>query len=206
LKLRTISLPRQSDCGEWAYKVKGFIDPVPYKLPQLLSAIRHLKRIFLVEGERKADKLRALDLEATCNPFGCKWKWTDEFVEYFRGAEIIILPDHDDPGHAWAAKCVRLLTGVAVSVKIVSLGLKEQGADIVDWLDAGHTAEELLALVDGVTIGAGSASRYRLSTTNPKSTTFSNVRSQFVTRRQSSRDRQKLNPRRAFLLHAGLFS
>jgi RecA-family ATPase len=101
-----------------------------------------------VEGERKADRLRALGLEATCNPFGCKWEGTAEFVEHFRGAEIIILPDHDDPGRAWTAECVRLLTGVAVSVKIVSLGLTEEGADIVDWLDAGHTAEELLSLVD----------------------------------------------------------
>jgi hypothetical protein len=99
-------------------------------------------------SERKVDRLRALALEATCNPFGCKWEWTDQFVEHFRGAEIIILPDHDDPGRAWAAERVRLLTGVAVSVKIVSLGPTEEGADIVDWLDACHTAEELLALVD----------------------------------------------------------
>jgi hypothetical protein len=77
-----------------------------------------------------------------------KWEWTDKFIEYFQGAEIIILPDHDDPGRAWAAECVRLLTGVAFSVKIVSLGLRGEGADIVNWLDAGHTAEELLALVD----------------------------------------------------------
>jgi hypothetical protein len=137
---------RRGEDGEWIYKVKGSIDPVPYKLPQLLNAIRYLRRIFLVEGERKADRLRALGLEATCNPFGCKWEWTEEFVEHFRGAEIIILPDHDE-SRAWAAKCVRLLTGVAVSVKIISLGLTEEGADIVDWLDAGHTAEELLALV-----------------------------------------------------------
>jgi hypothetical protein len=102
----------------------------------------------LVEGERKVDRLRALGLEATCNPFGSKWEWTDKFIEYFQGAEIIILPDHDDPGRAWAAECVRLLTGVAFSVKIVSLGLRGEGADIVSWLDAGHTAEELLALVD----------------------------------------------------------
>lgn len=139
---------RRSEGGEWIYKVKGFIDPVPYKLPQLLNAIRYLKRIFLVEGERKADRLRALGLEATCNPFGCKWEWTDEFVEHFRGAEVIILPDHDGPGRAWAAECLRLLTGVAVSVKIVSLGLTEKSADIVDWLDVGNTAEELLTIVD----------------------------------------------------------
>jgi hypothetical protein len=88
---------RQGERGEWTYKIKGFIDPVPYKLPQLRNAIRYLRRIFLVEGERKADRLRALGLEATCNPFGCKWKWMDEFVEHFRGAEIIILPITTNP-------------------------------------------------------------------------------------------------------------
>jgi hypothetical protein len=102
---------RQGESGEWIYKVKGFVDPVPYKQPQLLAAIRDRKRIYLVEGERKADRLRALGLEATCNPFGCKWEWTEQFVENFRGAEIIILPDHDDPGRAWTAEFVRVLTG-----------------------------------------------------------------------------------------------
>jgi hypothetical protein len=151
---------RRGDSGEWIYKVKGFIDPVPYKLPQLLTAIHDGKRIFLVEGERKVNRLRALGREATCNPFGSQWKWTPEFVEHFRGAEIIILPDHDDPGRAWAAKCVSLLTAVAASVNIVSLGLSEEGADVVDWLDAGHTTDELLALVDQPAIPAPTHDAY----------------------------------------------
>jgi len=151
---------RQDESSNWIYKVKGFIDPVPYKLPQLQNAIRCLRRIYLVEGERKADRLRALGLEATCNPFGCKWEWTDKFVEYFRGAEIIILADHDGPGRAWAAECVRFLAGVAFSIKIVSLGLTREGDDIVDWLDAGHTAEELLAIVDAPAVPAPTHDAY----------------------------------------------
>jgi hypothetical protein len=52
--------------GEWIYKVKGFIDPVPYKKPQLLNAIRCARHIFLVEGERKVDRLCALGLGRRC--------------------------------------------------------------------------------------------------------------------------------------------
>ncbi len=95
---KKFSARRQGEGGEWIYKVRGLIDPVPYRLPQLRTAIRYLRRIYLVEGERKADRLRALGLEATCNPFGCKWKWTERFVEYFEGAEIIDFGRSRRPG------------------------------------------------------------------------------------------------------------
>jgi Protein of unknown function (DUF3987) len=74
--------------------------------------------------------------------------WKGEFAEHYRGAkEVVILPDNDEEGAAYAAKVAQDLLGVAEIVKVVELpGLPEKG-DLTDWLDAGHTAEEFFAVV-----------------------------------------------------------
>jgi hypothetical protein len=68
---------------------------VPYRLPELISAVAFGRVVYLGEGEKGADNLSDFAIPATTNPMGAG-KWRDEFNEFLRNADVVILPD-DDP-------------------------------------------------------------------------------------------------------------
>jgi putative DNA primase/helicase len=74
--------------------------------------------------------------------------WKGEFAQDYEGLlELWILLDNDDEGRDYAEQVALDVAGIVPTIKIVELpGLPEKG-DITDWLDAGHTREELLELV-----------------------------------------------------------
>lgn len=137
---------RRPEGGGWEWSVKG-VRLVPYRLPDLLEAIALDRTVFVVEGEKKADRLAALGLAATCNPMGAG-KWPDTFATLFAGAQVVILPDNDTAGQEHAVKVAAALAPVAASLRTVALPDLKAKADVVDWLDAGGTVEALNALVD----------------------------------------------------------
>ena len=61
---------------------------------------------------------------------------------------MVILPDNDKPGRDHAEAVARSLVGIAASVKILALPGLVDKQDVSDWLDAGHTVEELEQLAD----------------------------------------------------------
>ncbi|MDQ3556749.1 MAG: DUF3987 domain-containing protein, partial [Gemmatimonadota bacterium] len=127
--------------GGWAWKL-GDVRRVPYRLPELVDAVRAGRLVFVVEGERDADRLHALDFAATCNAGGAG-KWAAPLSEHFRGARVVILPDNDEPGRQHAVDVAAKLHGIASGVRIVELpGLPPKG-DVSDWLDSGGTVEQL---------------------------------------------------------------
>lgn len=137
---------RPDGSGGWVWNLKG-VRRVLYHLPDLAKANSD-QQVFLVEGEKDADRLRSLGLLATCNPGGAG-SWDTEYSEALRGRNCVILPDNDAPGRDHARKVEQSLGGGAASVKIVELpGLPEKG-DVSDWLDAGGTKEVLFELVEG---------------------------------------------------------
>jgi DNA primase len=117
-----------------------------YRLPELIHADPSAT-VFVVEGEKDADALAALDLVATCNfDGGGSGKWSDSYNHFFRGRNVVILPDNDRTGRDHAEDVARSLTGVAASVKVVDLpGLPPKG-DVSDWLANGGTAHQLVEL------------------------------------------------------------
>jgi len=143
--------------GRYAYKLNG-VRRVPYQLPELRAAIDAGRTSFVVEGEKDADALRALGFCATTSAQGAGWKWTPEFVEYFRGSKrLAVIPDCDegDPikgtrkGREAAASRSRLLREVCDDVRVIDLAPdRSDGYDTSDWLAEGHTSDELRALVD----------------------------------------------------------
>jgi RecA-family ATPase len=138
---KAFSQRRPDGNGGWIYNLAG-TRRVLYRLPELLRA----ETIYVVEGERDADRLRSLGLTATTCPGGAG-KWRSEYSETLRGKHVIVLPDNDQVGEEHAQAVARSLLAVAASVKIVRLpGLPAKG-DVSDWLDAGHSADELLSLV-----------------------------------------------------------
>jgi len=133
---------RPDGVGGWVWKMTG-VKLVPYRLSQVLQA----ETVYIVEGEKDADRLATLGLTATTNPGGAG-KWRSEYNRHFQGKQIIVLPDHDPPGKAHALDVARNLRSVAASVKVIELpGIPEKG-DVSDWLAAGGTVEQLLGLVE----------------------------------------------------------
>ena len=53
---------------------------VLYRLPELLKAVAAGETIYIPEGEKDVDNLRALEVVATTNPGGIK-KWRDDYLE-----------------------------------------------------------------------------------------------------------------------------
>jgi hypothetical protein len=122
-------------------------------LPELLQA-DSAAPVLIEEGEADADNLAVLGLVATTNPGGAG-KWREEFNEFFRGRHVVILPDNDAAGRKHAQQVAQHLHGIAVSVKVLTLsGLPEKG-DVSDWLKAGGTKDQLLALADAAPEWAG---------------------------------------------------
>lgn len=130
--------------GEWAWNMDG-VRRVLYRLPELLSADPE-EVVFIVEGEKDADRLASVRLVATTNPGGVL-KWRSAYSEHLKGRLVVILPDNDEKGREHAADVRQRLEGIAKSVLVLELpGLPPKG-DVSDWLDAGHTDKELLQLV-----------------------------------------------------------
>jgi len=129
--------------GGWSGSTAG-VRRVPYHMPDLRAADAS-KPVYVVEGEKDADRLRAAGLVATCNAGGAG-KWRDEYGEVLRGRSVVILPDNDGPGRDHASKVAASLRGKAASIKIVELPDLPAKGDVSDWLAAGGTIEALNAL------------------------------------------------------------
>ena len=105
--------------------------------------------MFVVEGEKDVNAAFGIGLTGTCNARGAG-KWTDEHSKLLRGADVVLIPDNDEPGRDHVAKIAKSLQGEASRIRIVELpGAK----DLSDWIAAGHTADELMRLVEAAELG-----------------------------------------------------
>jgi hypothetical protein len=119
---------------------------VPYKLPEMLDAKTAGRIIYLAEGEKAVDALMSLGVAATTAHSGAG-HWPDAITEYFAGANVVILPDNDLSGWSYARKAAEAILPIAKAVKVVDLGLQEQGDDAYEFIEAGGGRSELAALV-----------------------------------------------------------
>src|SRR4030042_3761494 len=131
--------------GGYIWDLKG-IERVIYRLPQITAAIARGDTIYHVEGEKDADNLVRMGLEATTSPMGAE-SWRESLAKYYTGAEqVIILPDKDGPGRAYANNVARDIYTKVKSVKIIELP-GDKVKDASDWINAGGIWEEFKALV-----------------------------------------------------------
>jgi hypothetical protein len=130
--------------GGWLWKVED-VRKVLYRLPELL-ATDQTTPVFLVEGEKDADRLAKLGFMATTNSGGAK-KWRHEYSESLNKRRVVIIPDNDDVGRRHAQDIAKALCKTAAGIRIVELpGLPKKG-DVSDWLNSGGTADELKQLM-----------------------------------------------------------
>jgi hypothetical protein len=139
--------------GGWRFGadcMKG-VEPLPYRLPELLASADADDPIFVVEGEKDVERLRSHALTATTNHQGASSTdatWP-HFVRFFKNRDVFILPDNDPGGKIHARKVAAYLHGTARTLRVVELpGLPPKG-DVSDWLDLGHTLDELDKLISG---------------------------------------------------------
>jgi hypothetical protein len=129
----------------WSWHLKG-VKRVLYRLAEVQRACSEGVPIFVVEGEKDADNLAHPGLVATTNSGGAG-KWQKGYSDTLAGAEVIILPDNDEPGQDHAEKVARSLSGKAKSVKVLNLPDLPPKGDVSDWLAAGGNADQLLEMV-----------------------------------------------------------
>lgn len=141
---KTFRQRRPGAAGGWHWHLNG-TPRVLYRLPRLTGHAT----VYVVEGEKDAERLWRLHLPATTNAGGAG-RWRDTYASQLREAgvqAVVILPDQDAPGEAHARTVARSCRAAGLAVRLVRLpGLPPKG-DVSDWLDAGHTREELEALV-----------------------------------------------------------
>ena len=147
--------------GGWTYKLGG-TRRVLYRLPDVLAAIRDRKTVFLVEGEKDADRLAGLGYTATCNfdgaaKAGYRPKWRPEYGDMLREADVVIVRDRDEAGEGHARAAYADLKAKAASVRVVQAAVTSKGADLSDHLNAGHSVSDLEPVEDSIDAGSAQA-------------------------------------------------
>lgn len=121
-----------------------------YNLPEVLAARLDGRRIWVVEGEKDANRLAAMGEVATTNPNGAAEDWHPEYTEALIGANVVIVADRDEPGYQHAQIVKRELELLCKTVKVVQSKTTGKGDDVSDHLDQGHSLDELLPITSGV--------------------------------------------------------
>ncbi len=75
-------------------------------------------------------------------------KWKAQYTRELTGRLVAIIPDNDEVGELQTQGVATSLHGQAATVKIVHLpDVPPDGGDVSDYLDAGHTADDLRELL-----------------------------------------------------------
>jgi 5S rRNA maturation endonuclease (ribonuclease M5) len=135
------------DDGRWVDGLKPDTERVPYNLFYvLIPGDDPRPTIYIVEGEKDVHTLTSLGYTATTF-LGGAGKWRDEYACWFRGRDVVVVADADDPGRAGADKIASHLRKVATNVRVL---VPATGKDITDHIRAGLTIEDLVEEGDGL--------------------------------------------------------
>lgn len=134
---KTFRQERYED-GSWVSGL-GQTRRVLYAITRLFTTMPG-ERIWIVEGEKDADRLNGMGQYATSAPMGAG-KWSAEWNHTFQDRRTVIVQDKDAPGRKHARAIAASLRKDGVDVVIVEALV---GKDVSDHLDAGHTLAELV--------------------------------------------------------------
>ena len=149
----TFKLRRPDGQGGWHWNLNG-VRRVLYRLQTLPGK----KTVFIVEGEKDANRLVETGLTATTNDSGVGM-WRDEYTQQLIAAgiqEAIVIPDNDDVGITHARDVAARCHAAGITTKLVTLpGVAPRG-DVTDYLTE-HRTGNLLALVEATPLFAPEA-------------------------------------------------
>lgn len=137
---------RRRQSRRWVYDLKG-VARVPYRLPDLVAAIQADRTVPVVmpEGEAKVDLLLSWGIPAT---YIATPECARDHAELFTGCDVVLMPDHDDTGRNRANGIGSEIVRTAARVRVLALPALDTGGDIIDWVAAGGTPEDLLDLIN----------------------------------------------------------
>ncbi len=158
---KIFSAYRLASDGRRLYDVKDIAVRPLYRHPELARAAY----VLLFEGEKKVDLAMSLDLSnlaglpmSATTSFGGAANWRPEYGVHFIDKRVAIFPDNDAAGESYALVAAASIHPFAASVKIVRFPDLPEKGDIVDWIAAGHTAEELIAAIQAAPVFAPTVS------------------------------------------------
>jgi 5S rRNA maturation endonuclease (ribonuclease M5) len=139
---KSFSQRRPDGNNGWIWNLKG-ISPLLYRLPELIQSTNP---VLIVEGEKDVENLMKWGLTATTSPMGTG-KWKASYNKYLKDKEVILMPDHDQPGYQHCQQIGQSLQGIAGKIKWLELPDLEEKEDISDWIKKDGTKEKLLQLI-----------------------------------------------------------
>jgi hypothetical protein len=119
---------------------------VPYKLPELRQATAAGRVVYITEGEKAADALGSLGVVATTSHAGASG-WNDDLNQYFKDANVVVVPDNDLVGWHYAQKVTEALIPFAKSVRVLDLNLSNPKEDAYEWVNRYDGSRTLLAQI-----------------------------------------------------------
>lgn len=143
------------DGKQWVkHKTKG--DPGLYNA----DCIPNNDLIYIVEGEKDVETLKACGRAAVCSPHGAKQNgesWKTEYTEALKGKSVVVIQDNDETGKVFSSIICNALAGQAASVKLVDLcklypDLKEHG-DITDLCEINGNSNTIIEAVEAMAAG-----------------------------------------------------
>ncbi len=126
--------------GDWRnYKI-GKVRRTLYRLTEALALPGAL---VIPEGERKADRLLEHGIAATAYPFGAG-KWCDEYCALIPAdRQVVVLADRDEAGQAGGRRVADSIARSGRRVAWAALPGDRSHNDVVDYLRAGGSVEDL---------------------------------------------------------------
>jgi DNA polymerase len=122
---------------------------IPYRLPELIKAPLD-DLVVIAAGEKDADTAASLGFVATTNSEGeRKGAWAPELNAWFAGRKrVAIMEDNDSTGRAHVMEVANALRGIVSDIHIVSFRDLPEHSDLTDWIERGHSRDDLLAKIE----------------------------------------------------------
>jgi hypothetical protein len=135
----------------WQYRKPESFAAAPYFTGRNPFDADPAQSLYWPEGEKDVDTVVKAGLLAFTFggagdglPAGCE--------KYVADRHVVIFADNDDAGREHADKKAALVAPVAASVRVVHFNDLPNKGDVSDWIDAGHTADDLRARVDAAPV------------------------------------------------------
>lgn len=139
------------DTGYISGRSKHGVEVCLYNLARVGQAVRYGDAVYWTEGEKDVETIGNMGLVGTTLPQGASNDPTipDHIIEPLKGADVVLLPDHDPVGRAYMDAVANQLAPITSSVKVVSLPGLRAKEDITDWVKHhGGTRADLAELVE----------------------------------------------------------
>jgi hypothetical protein len=148
-----VSPSRSEILNDEGKRTLGDARKVLYRLPQLIKGIANKSRVWIVEGEKDVHALESIGEVATTKPCGASSEWLPEWSEMFRGIDVTIIQDRDNPGRGCGQKVFDSLKSYAASVTLMESATTGEGDDVSDHIASGFKLDQLVMIDQSKKIG-----------------------------------------------------